>query len=483
MKANANVVVLAATNRPNAIDPALRRFGRFDRELEIPVPDERGRLEVLRLKTAGMRLAPNVDLQAVASHTQGFVGADLSQLCLEAALACIRQHLNDIHFDRKQIPQTLLRRFLVEDGHFQHALTVVNPSALRERHVEIPDVRWRDVGGLEDVKKELVETVQYPVEYPEKFTKFGMATSKGVLFYGPPGCGKTLLAKAIANECKANFISVKGPELLTMWFGESEANVRDIFDKARSAAPCILFFDELDSIAKARGSGVSGGGEAADRVMNQILTEIDGIGARKPVFVIGATNRPDILDPAITRPGRLDQLIFIPLPDRDSRLSILKATLRKSPIAADVNLEQLADNTDGFSGADVTEICQRAAKEAIKESVSAEISRGRPLAAGELDPVPSIAREHFRLAFAAARRSVSAEVAATYEKFRRSMSKRPLAATSGAEAAGRPASTPVAPSGKGDAVQAELDQPAPNGKGRLTDLEERLWNQSTPKDA
>merc|ERR1712146_349652 len=233
------------------------------------------------------------------------------------------------------------------------------------------------------VKRELQEVVQYPVEHASKFEKFGMQPSKGVLFYGPPGCGKTLMAKAIANECGANFISIKGPELLTMWFGESEANVRELFDKARAAAPCILFFDEMDSIAKARGSG-AGGSEAGDRVINQILTEIDGVGARKSVFVIGATNRPDILDNAVTRPGRLDQLIYIPLPDYESRVSIFKANLRKSPIAPDVNVEAMAEKLQGFSGADITEICQRAAKNAIRESIAAQIERAQKIEAGEI---------------------------------------------------------------------------------------------------
>merc|ERR1712125_92305 len=221
----------------------------------------------------------------------------------------------------------------VNMDHFRHALGVSNPSSLRETVVEVPNVNWDDIGGLEDVKRDLKELVQYPVEHPEKFEKFGMSPSKGVLFYGPPGCGKTLLAKAIANECQANFISVKGPELLTMWFGESESNVRDIFDKARAAAPCVLFFDELDSIAKSRGGSAGDGGGAADRVINQVLTEMDGVGAKKNVFIIGATNRPDIIDGAIMRPGRLDQLIYIPLPDEASRTSILKANLRKSPLA------------------------------------------------------------------------------------------------------------------------------------------------------
>uniref|UniRef100_A0A8I3W2D5 Phosphatidylinositol glycan anchor biosynthesis class O n=1 Tax=Callithrix jacchus TaxID=9483 RepID=A0A8I3W2D5_CALJA len=285
-------------------------------------------------------------------------------------------------------------------------------------------VTWEDIGGLEDVKRELQELVQYPVEHPDKFLKFGMTPSKGVLFYGPPGCGKTLLAKAIANECQANFISIKGPELLTMWFGESEANVREIFDKARQAAPCVLFFDELDSIAKARGGNIGDGGGAADRVINQILTEMDGMSTKKNVFIIGATNRPDIIDPAILRPGRLDQLIYIPLPDEKSRVAILKANLRKSPVAKDVDLEFLAKMTNGFSGADLTEICQRACKLAIRESIESEIRRERErqtnpsaMEVEEDDPVPEIRRDHFEEAMRFARRSVSDNDIRKYEMF------------------------------------------------------------------
>merc|ERR1719219_2346294 len=280
---------------------------------------------------------------------------------------------------------------------FRYAMGKSTPSAIRETVVEVPTVTWNDVGGLENVKRELQELVQYPVEHPEKFLKFGMMPSKGVLFYGPPGCGKTLLAKAIANECQANFISIKGPELLTMWFGESEANVRDVFDKARSAAPCVLFFDELDSIAKARGGNVGDGGGAADRVINQVLTEMDGMGSKKNVFIIGATNRPDIIDPAILRPGRLDQLMYIPLPDEGSRLAIMKANLRKSPVAPDVDVEHLARVTKGFSGADLTEICQRACKLAIRECIDKDIEherervqQGLEAMDEEYDPVPNI---------------------------------------------------------------------------------------------
>lgn len=426
LKSRAHIMVIGATNRPNSIDPALRRFGRFDREIDIGIPDPTGRLEVLAIHTKNMKLDDDVDLEQVANETHGFVGADLAQLCTEAALTCIREKMYLIDLEDETIPAEVLDSLSVTMDHFRSALGVCNPSALRETVVETPNTTWDDIGGLENVKRELRELVQYPVEHPEMYHKFGMEPSKGVLFYGPPGCGKTLLAKAIANECQANFISIKGPELLTMWFGESESNVRDVFDKARQAAPCVLFFDELDSIAKARGGSLGDAGGAGDRVINQILTEMDGIGKKKNVFVIGATNRPDIIDPAILRPGRLDQLIYIPLPDLPSRLAILKAALRKSPVAKDVNMEFLAQHTHGFSGADLTEICQRAVKLAIRESIEIVFQRKRQreesgesmeTEADEEDPVPEITRAHFEEAMKFARRSVSDNDIRKYEMF------------------------------------------------------------------
>uniref|UniRef100_A0A8D3CFZ5 Transitional endoplasmic reticulum ATPase n=1 Tax=Scophthalmus maximus TaxID=52904 RepID=A0A8D3CFZ5_SCOMX len=424
LKQRAHVIVMAATNRPNSIDPALRRFGRFDREVDIGIPDATGRLEILQIHTKNMKLADDVDLEQVANETHGHVGADLAALCSEAALQAIRKKMDLIDLEDETIDAEVMNSLAVTMDDFKWALSQSNPSALRETVVEVPNISWEDIGGLDDVKRELQELVQYPVEHPDKFLKFGMTPSKGVLFYGPPGCGKTLLAKAIANECQANFISIKGPELLTMWFGESEANVREIFDKARQAAPCVLFFDELDSIAKARGGNVGDGGGAADRVINQILTEMDGMSSKKNVFIIGATNRPDIIDPAILRPGRLDQLIYIPLPDEKSRMSILKANLRKSPISKDVDVDFLAKMTNGFSGADLTEICQRACKLAIRESIENEIRRERErqtnpsaMEVEEDDPVPEIRKDHFEEAMRFARRSVSDNDIRKYEMF------------------------------------------------------------------
>jgi len=424
LKSRGQVIVIGATNRPNTIDNALRRFGRFDREIDIGVPDDIGRMEILRIHTRNMKLDKDIDIEEIAKDTHGYVGADLAQLCSEAALQCIREKMDLFDIEADTIDAAVLESLAVTMDHFRHAMGSTNPSTLRETIVEIPNVKWEDIGGLEEVKKNLQEMILYPIEHPEKFLKFGMQPSKGVLFYGPPGCGKTLLAKAVANECSANFISVKGPELLTMWFGESEANVRDIFDKARSSAPCVLFFDELDSVGTARGNSLGDAGGAGDRVMNQMLTEIDGAGAKKNIFFIGATNRPDILDDALLRPGRLDQLIYIPLPDLPSRYAILKANLRKSPIASDVDLNTIARYTEGFSGADLTEICQRASKSAIRESIEADariqaMKNLNPDYKGGDDPVPEICRKHFEEALRHARRSVTKTDLDKYEHFKR----------------------------------------------------------------
>lgn len=440
IKARAQVVVIGATNRPNQIDPALRRFGRFDREIDIGVPDLAGRMEILQIHTRNMKLAEDVDLEDIARDTHGYVGADLAALATEAAMSCIREKMSLIDLDEDQIDPEVLNSLAVTQEHFKGALSKSNPSALREFSVEVPNVSWDDVGGLEDVKTTLKELVQYPVEYPEHYEKFGIQPPRGVLFFGPPGCGKTLMAKAIANESQANFLSVKGPELLTMWFGESEANVREIFDKARQSAPCVLFFDELDSIAKARGGSIGDAGGAGDRVMNALLCEMDGVGAKKTLFIIGATNRPDILDPAILRPGRLDQLIYIPMPDEGSRMAILKANLRKTPVSSQVDLHHIAAKTKGFSGADMAAICQRAVKAAIRDAIAADLQhrreveqrqaerealaeKGQPVPEEEeedddFDPVPEVTIAHFREALQGARPSVSRHDLERYEMFK-----------------------------------------------------------------
>merc|ERR1740139_1335303 len=365
------------------------------------VPDDNGRLEILRIHTKNMKLAADVKLEDISANTHGFVGADLAQLCTEAALTCIREKMDLIDLEEETIDAEVLDSMAVSQEHFTAAMGSCNPSSLRETVVEVPNVKWDDIGGLEETKRSLQEMILYPIDHPEKFEKFGMQPSRGVLFYGPPGCGKTLLAKAVASECSANFVSIKGPELLTMWFGESEANVREVFDKARAAAPCVLFFDELDSIGTARGGGGGGdAGGAGDRVMNQLLTEIDGVGVKKNVFFIGATNRPELLDEALLRPGRLDQLIYIPLPDLPARQNVLESTLKKAPLAPNVPIAFLSQKTEGFSGADLAEFGQRAAKAAIRDAIAAE-----ELGAGGDDAMDTMAgseitRKHFEEAFA-----------------------------------------------------------------------------------
>jgi transitional endoplasmic reticulum ATPase len=380
-------------------------------------------MEILRIHTKNMKLADDVDLASIAKDTHGFVGSDLAAVCSEAALQCIREKMDIIDIDDDTIDAEVLEALAVSNDHFKHAQGHTNPSSLRETIVEIPNITWDDIGGLEETKKDLQEMILYPIEHPDKFQKFGMSPSKGVLFYGPPGCGKTLLAKAVANECSSNFISVKGPELLTMWFGESEGNVREVFDKARAAAPCVLFFDELDSVGVARGGGHGDAGGAGDRVLNQLLTEMDGAGAKKNLFFIGATNRPEILDEALIRPGRLDQLIYIPLPDFVARVGIIKAVLRKSPVAPNVNIDFLAQQCEGFSGADMTELCQRATKAAIRESIAAEEERRKLMSDDDAnmemdDPVPVITRAHFEEAMANARKSVTEYDLTKFEQFR-----------------------------------------------------------------
>jgi transitional endoplasmic reticulum ATPase len=360
------VVVIGATNRPNAIDPALRRPGRFDREIEFPVPDRQSRLEILHVHTRNMPLAEDVDLGKLADLTHGFVGADLAHLCKEAAMRVIRRFLPKINLEADVIPAEILNQMKVTMSDFLEALKDVEPSALREVMIEVPNVRWSDIGGLEDVKQILRETVEWPLKYPEVFQHMNTKPPKGILLYGPPGTGKTLLAKAVANESESNFISIKGPEILSKWVGESEKAVREIFRKARQAAPCVVFIDEIDAIAPMRGSGL-GDSHVTERIVSQLLTELDGIEDLRNVVVIAATNRPDIIDPALLRPGRFDKLIYVPLPNTEAIKEILSIHLKGKPLAEDVNIEVLVSKLKGATGADIASVCSNAAMLAIRE--------------------------------------------------------------------------------------------------------------------
>lgn len=368
LQSRGKVVVIGATNRPNALDPALRRPGRFDREIEIGVPDRRGRLEVLQIHTRGMPMTEDVDLGKIADITHGFVGADLEALCKESAMRALRRVLPEIDLEAESIPRELLNKIVVNATDFQEALKEVEPSAMREVLVEVPNIKWEEIGGLENVKDELRQAVEWPLKYPELFEQANANPPKGILLYGPPGTGKTFLAKAVANESEANFISVKGPELLSKWVGESEKAVREIFRKARQAAPCIIFLDEVDSIAPTRGGG-SGDSHVTERVVSQILTEIDGLEELRHVIVIAATNRPDIVDTALLRPGRFDRLIYVPEPDQKARAQIFKIHTKKMPLAADVDLQLLAGKTEGYTGADIAAICSAATMLTIKEHI------------------------------------------------------------------------------------------------------------------
>ncbi|HHO57232.1 MAG TPA: AAA family ATPase, partial [Thermoplasmatales archaeon] len=349
------VVVIGATNRINAIDPALRRPGRFDREIEIGIPDKKGRKEILEIHTRGMPLAEDVNLDKLAEMTHGYSGADLEALCKEAAMRALRRVLPDIDLEAETIPAEILNKLVVNRKDFYEAFKSMTPSAMREVVVEAPNVRWDDIGGLDEVKQELKEVVEWPLKYGELFQHMDAQPPKGILLYGPPGTGKTLLAKAVATESEANFISVKGPEFLSKWVGESEKAVRETFRKARQAAPCIIFFDEIDAIAPSRGG--MGDSHVTERVISQLLTELDGLEELRDVTVIAATNRPDIIDPALLRPGRFDRLIYIPPPDKKAREEIFKIHTRKKPLAKDVSIKELAEKTEGYTGADIAAVC------------------------------------------------------------------------------------------------------------------------------
>jgi transitional endoplasmic reticulum ATPase len=358
LEARGKVIVIAATNRPNAIDPALRRPGRFDREIEIKVPDKRGRLEILQIHTRNMPLDSDVNQEKIASVTHGFVGADLEYLCKEAAMKCLRRLLPELNLEDEKIPPETLEKLIITRADFENAIKEVMPSAMREVYLESPDVAWNDIGGLDEVKRELQEAVEWPLRYPDLYSKLGHSIPKGILMHGPSGTGKTMLAKAVATESEANFISVKGPELLSKWIGESERGVREIFRRARQAAPCVVFFDEVDSIAPIRGmEGVNAGTE---RMVSQLLTEMDGIQELSGVVIIAATNRLDMIDTALLRPGRFDKIVFVPKPDLSTRLKILEIYAKEKPITTDVNLHRIAELTDGFSGADMSAVSNTA---------------------------------------------------------------------------------------------------------------------------
>ncbi|HID26505.1 MAG TPA: AAA family ATPase [Methanosarcinales archaeon] len=364
------VIVIGATNRINAIDPALRRPGRFDREIEIGVPNREDRIEILQIHTRGMPLNSDVDLEKFADITHGFVGADLQALCKEAAMKSLRRYLPNINLD-EEIPKKILEGMEVINQDFEDALKEIEPSAMREILIEIPKSRWSDVGGLDKVKQEIIEAVEWPLKNPEKFKKMGIDPPKGILLYGPPGTGKTLIAKAIANETSANYISVRGPELLSKWLGESEKAIREIFRKARLVAPVIIFFDEIDAISAIRGSDI--GSKVLDRVLNQLLTEMDGLETLKNIVVIGATNRPDIIDPAILRTGRFDRVVLVGSPNKEERLEIFKIHTKNMPLSDDIDFEELAEITEGYVGSDISSLCREAAMIALRENFDAEI--------------------------------------------------------------------------------------------------------------
>ncbi len=473
LEARGQVIVIGATNRPDAVDPALRRPGRFDREIEIGVPDKEGRKEILQIHTRGMPIEPDYSRSEVlrvleglekdgrfdkkrikeirnrvdkardegeikeilkedeeifrevknrlidrmfdelAELTNGFVGADLAALAKEAAMHALRERMErgEIDIEAEEIPEEVIESLVVTKRDFTEALKIIEPSAMREVLVEVPNVRWEDIGGLEQAKQELREAVEWPLKYPELFESVNVRPPKGILLYGPPGTGKTLLAKAVANESNANFISVKGPELLSKWVGESEKHVRDMFRKARQVAPCIIFFDEIDSLAPRRGS--LGDTHVTERVVSQLLTELDGLEELKDVVVIAATNRPDLIDPALLRPGRIERHVYIPPPDKEARKEIFKIHLRGKPLGDDVNIEELAERTEGYTGADIEAVCREAAMLAIREAVKPGMSREE---VKEIAKSIKISRRHFEEALKKVKPSLTKEDLKRYEK-------------------------------------------------------------------
>ncbi len=399
MKSRGKVIVIGATNRVNSIDPALRRPGRFDREIAINAPDKEGRLSILKIHTRGMPLTKDVNLDELASVTHGFVGADLEALSKESAMNVLRKYLPQMKLDEEeQIPPHILEKLIVKQSDFINALRNVRPSAMREVLVETPNVDWDSVGGLDDVKQELGEAVEWPMKYPESFKRMGIRPSRGILLYGPPGTGKTLLAKAVAKESGANFIQVKGPSLLSMWVGKSEEGMRKVFERARQVAPCIIFFDEIDSLAGKR--GVEAGTKVTERVLNQLLAEMDGLEDLKDVLVVGATNRPDMLDPALLRPGRFDKILLVNAPEEKGRLNILNIHTKNMPLTKDVNVKDIAKKTSGYTGADLEAVAREAAMLSLRESIDAK----------------DVRKKHFEEALKKVRPSVSKPMIEVYKK-------------------------------------------------------------------
>jgi transitional endoplasmic reticulum ATPase len=407
LKTRGKVIVIGATNRPHALDPALRRPGRFDREIVIGVPDRDGRKEILQIHTRGMPLAKDVDLEELANRTHGFVGADLEALCKEAAMSALRRILPEIKLEEKMLPPEVLEKLQVTKEDFDNALKMVEPSAMREVLVEVPNVHWDDIGGLEDVKRELREAVEWPLKYPDAFKRMGIEPPRGILLYGPPGTGKTLLARAVATESEANFIAVKGPEMLSKWVGESERAVRETFRKARMAAPAIIFFDEIDAVVPRRGSGI-GDAHVTERVISQLLTELDGLEKLENVVVIAATNRPDLIDSALLRPGRFDRLVLVPAPDKKARLEIFKIHTKGMPLAKDVDLETLAAETEGYAGSDIAALCREAAMLVLRKDIKSK----------------EVQMKHFRDAMQKVRPTITKEIADSYKTFGQRYGKR-----------------------------------------------------------
>jgi len=409
LESRGRVVVIGATNRPDALDPALRRGGRFDREIEIGVPNKEARLEILQIHMREMPLAEDVDVAKLAEITHGFVGADLAALAREAGMRSLRRILPELDLEVESIPAEILNKIEVTNEDFLDALREMEPSAMREVLVESPNIHWEDIGGLNDVKQELIETVEWPLSYTKLFEHMAAKPPKGIMLYGPPGTGKTLMAKAVATESQANFISIKGPEFLSKWVGESERAVRKTFRMARQAAPTVLFFDEMDSIAPARGSGL-GDSHVTERMISQILSEMDGLEALHNVVVIAATNRLDIIDSALLRPGRFDRMIEIGMPDQEGRLEILKIHTADRPLAEDVDLGDIARRTNGYSGADLAAICNEAVMLAIREYVL----DGKPQEDAEIEKY-KIDKKHFEAAIKKVKPSKAEED--TYKRF------------------------------------------------------------------